>query len=515
MKRLSAVMFVAAVAILIFFQVASGDEASDFRKNMKRLKKELKIARAEYERANDRFNHIRSFIFEMDKKHKDYSSLAKEHNDLQAKMPQLIQAVGIARQNVQQEIVNFLGRNNVDVVKAVQKEFFKGSSAPDVSIELAVVAGLQKVTDGAAIDFMLEELAGSRVALWKKVLCLSLMPRTEDKVRDGLIKSLEDRDLEVAVAAAEALAKRKEKQAVEPLISAYERAAGKNDEGAMRGIRSALREITNEYMLDTPQDFRNWYEGKGKEGFDPRQATARPKGLIGKDGPRSTLYGVITSKNIIFICDVSHSMSASGTVPANPTDGSDSGEKRPETGGDFQPGGKKKEKNLGLGGQGVQPGFTGMRIDILKIELEHVVKNMLPDDAKFNLIAYSDNLLPWKKKLTKAEDRNKQKAVDFVKKMEPKGSTNTHDALELAFTDKSVDTIYFLSDGAPTSGKLIHPDEILFAVRRWNQGRKVIIHTIGLLVGKYQQNENHEPLKKFLQRLASDNGGECRIFENK
>jgi hypothetical protein len=139
---------------------------------------------------------------------------------------------------------------------------------------------------------------------------------------------------------------------------------------------------------------------------------------------------------------------------------------------------------------------------------------MLPDDAKFNLVTYSGIVRPWKKSLSKASKSNRKAALEFVKKMEPLGMTNTYGALETAFTDKSVDTIYFLSDGYPTTGKCVQPEEILAAVRRWNAERNITIHTIGLIVGKYK-NEEHSRLKTFLQNLAGQNGGECRIFEDK
>jgi len=513
MRKLFFFMLVALFVISFFAQTVFGDEMSDFRNNVKKLIKELQIARVVYQKDNSRFNEIRDPLLKMGKEHPDYSRLVKEHNELYEKMPALIQAVSNARQALQNEIINSLANNNKDVVEAVQKTLFKSSKRPDVSAELATVVGLQRITDRDAINFMIEELKTSRTDSWRKVLCQALAVKRDDAVTASLVETLKDRDWEIVVTAAEALSKNRSKSGVEPMISSYERACDKNDEGAMRGLRAALRKMTGEYMLDTARDFRNWWEGKGKDEYS-ENATARPKGIIGKDGPRSTLYGEITSKSVIFICDVSHSMSASGTVPANPTDGSDSGEKRPETGGEFRPDGKKKGEKSGLGKQGVQPGFTGTRIDILKIELEHVVMNMLPEDAKFNLIAYSATLSPWKKSLTKASDKYKKSALNFVKSMEPIGRTNTHDALALAFTDKSVDTIYFLSDGAPTTGKMVHPEEILTAVQRWNQGRKVIIHTIGLLVGKYQNEENHDTFKMFLKRLAEQNGGKCRIFEN-
>jgi hypothetical protein len=200
-------------------------------------------------------------------------------------------------------------------------------------------------------------------------------------------------------------------------------------------------------------------------------------------------------------------------VPAEPAGGTSGQGASPDTGKGVVPGAGDKGK-LKLGKQGVRPGFEGMRIDILKIELAHVVLNMLPDDAKFNLVTYSGLVRPWKKSLAKASKSNRKAALDFVKKMEPLGMTNTYGALETAFTDKSVDTIYFLSDGYPTTGKCVQPEEILAAVRRWNAGRNVTIHTIGLIVGKYK-NEEHGRLKTFLQNLAAQNGGECRIFEDK
>jgi hypothetical protein len=374
---------------------------------------------------------------------------------------------------------------------------------------------LQRVTDGAAVDYMLEELKGSRNKNWRKLLCEALGSRKDGRIVSVLVSLLEDRDWEIVAAAAKALAVNRSRSAVEPMISAYERAEDKNDEGAARGLRQALQEMTGEYMLESARDFRNWWDGKGREEYS-ENATARPKGLIGKGGPRSTLYGEITSKNVIFICDVSHSMSARGRVPDQPLQPGGDASGRPETGGDVAGGpqdGAGKE-GLKLGKQGVKPGFEGTRMDILKIELAHVVITMLPDDAKFNLIAYSGQVYPWKKRLTKASKSSRKAALDFVKKMEPLGRTNTHDALELAFSDSSVDTIYFLSDGAPTTGKYVYPEEILTAVRRWNRGRNVTIHTIGLIVGKYM-NEEHGRLKSFLTKLAAENGGECRIFEDK
>ena len=88
------------------------------------------------------------------------------------------------------------------------------------------------------------------------------------------------------------------------------------------------------------------------------------------------------------------------------------------------------------------------------------------------------------------------------------GKTNTFGALMRALevsgrgaTDRgyevAVDTIFFLSDGRPTTGELIDPDDILREVRGANRLRKVVIHTIA--IGEFQ--------KQFMKTLATENGG--------
>lgn len=58
----------------------------------------------------------------------------------------------------------------------------------------------------------------------------------------------------------------------------------------------------------------------------------------------------------------------------------------------------------------------------------------------------------------------------------PEGASNLHDALDAALRDGNVDTIFALSDGAPTAGKLLDADDILRAVRRLNRFRRIAIH---------------------------------------
>jgi len=60
-----------------------------------------------------------------------------------------------------------------------------------------------------------------------------------------------------------------------------------------------------------------------------------------------------------------------------------------------------------------------------------------------------------------------------------------------------LDTIFFLSDGRPSHGDFVDPDDILREVRLANELRKVVIHTIA--IGEFQ--------KEFMRQLAEESGG--------
>ena len=61
---------------------------------------------------------------------------------------------------------------------------------------------------------------------------------------------------------------------------------------------------------------------------------------------------------------------------------------------------------------------------------------------------------------------------------------------------KGVDTVFLLSDGVPGSGKYVATKDILRAVRRLNQTRRIAIH--GIAIGQDSD---------LLKSLAIENGG--------
>lgn len=167
------------------------------------------------------------------------------------------------------------------------------------------------------------------------------------------------------------------------------------------------------------------------------------------------------------------------------------------------------------------------RIDVIKTELIKTIRGLEPY-VEFNVIAFATDVMPWKKGLVRANPLNKSSAENFVSRLEAiggsskedlaraglvgsanleGGKTNTYAALMAALGveegketrdyETELDTIFFLSDGRPSHGKFIEPEDVLREVRAANELRKVVIHTITL--GEFE--------KDFMERLASENGG--------
>jgi hypothetical protein len=161
------------------------------------------------------------------------------------------------------------------------------------------------------------------------------------------------------------------------------------------------------------------------------------------------------------------------------------------------------------------------RLEYVQRELCAAIDAQLGKKTFFNIISFSDGVTPWRKKLVEASPAERKAAKEFVKKLEPKGETNAFDALETAFSDHTVDTIYFLTDGFPTTcscknQKHANTNEILGEVRKWNATRHVSLHCIAFLAGdgaKFNIVEDKGMSRDFMKRLATENGGTYRVFE--
>lgn len=135
------------------------------------------------------------------------------------------------------------------------------------------------------------------------------------------------------------------------------------------------------------------------------------------------------------------------------------------------------------------------KIDAAKRALQGVIERCDPELA-FNLIWFQNDARSWEEKLLEATEEARRRAQDFVRQMRAGGGTNVHAALELAFRDPRVDTIYLLSDGAPSAGEIRDVQRLADEVRRWNRLRRIKIH--GISIGTDSV---------LLRRLAEESGG--------
>jgi len=122
------------------------------------------------------------------------------------------------------------------------------------------------------------------------------------------------------------------KKAIEPMIETLGRAE-KENKPAARGILIALQNMTGEYTLSSALDFHNWWNSKGKDSYKEEETPLSRSDAKLSGKLETVLYGSITSKRVIFICDVSGSMIARGRVPdTNKDEG-----KQPTTGDGLKP----------------------------------------------------------------------------------------------------------------------------------------------------------------------------------
>jgi hypothetical protein len=180
------------------------------------------------------------------------------------------------------------------------------------------------------------------------------------------------------------------------------------------------------------------------------------------------------------------------------------GERKPAAAEEKKDSGKTEAPAPAKGRRGKSPGKAAVKknltpkIEVAKRELVKVL-DKLPGGVDLNVIRFNTVVEPWKPEITRLDSGTQPEINAFVMGSKPEGLTNLYSALEETFKDQKVDTIYLLSDGAPTLGAYVQPEDILAAVAKLNNLRKVKINTIGF---------NLQPEEvKLMEELADRNYG--------
>ena len=160
-------------------------------------------------------------------------------------------------------------------------------------------------------------------------------------------------------------------------------------------------------------------------------------------------------------------------------------------------------------------GTKTTKAQLIVDEMKKIIMS-LPDGSYFNIIVFSDAVRVWRParngspKLVRLDDETRDDLMgSFLNKIHPRGPTNLYGALDRAigFTGRGLrdkhyalgfDTIYILSDGAPSFGEVIDKAEIRRRVREANRLKRLTIHAITF----GEKNDTD-----FLRKLARENGG--------
>ncbi len=401
--------------------------------------------------------------------------------------------------------------NTLDALQVVLKYFAAAEDLPDADVSLddrfrlftAAARCVAKLTDQEAL------IAVGRLALaekhWAARYLLAAGARANPKL-DTVKLSLDilkaEKDPRVAVEAVRTLGVSRKKEAILPLIDYWEALEKKmgsakptlrpKGKGAMAGYRTpewdrvpvalqdALARLCGRVMSMAAL-YRSFYTAHAAT-IDPTRPVEAPA-----EG-RTVIFGLdLTGKNIAFVLDVSGSMTTTDPLPLD--------------------GGPRPRSVTRKGGVIIDE--SRERIYRAKEELTRVIRD-LPDDKSFNIIAFATDVKPWKENLVPADAARKRQAIEFIEGLRADGITVTDMAIEHAFQDPIVDTIYLITDGAPTHEGSVGPGlpadaprliaEITARVQVLNFRRGVRIFTLGFPGAE----------EGFLKKLSQEHNGKYR-----
>jgi hypothetical protein len=303
---------------------------------------------------------------------------------------------------------------------------------------------------------------------------------------EAAVDSLSARESAVGRAAVHALEALDDPRCVPALVRARRKASGL----LAAEIERTLHRFTGRRFFGPGADAmwagwwrsegRAWLEAVGPERHEPVEPELRSG---------AAFYGIATrSDRIVFVLDRSGSMQH--PIPQiGPVSGA------------------TKDTRV--------PGST--KLEVAKNQLARTIRKLGPG-VRFAVVFYSHEVVLWQKPpgMAPATPANKRRAIDWFMRQQPIGSTQIFEALDAALryakvgggksaTDpRGADTIYLLSDGAPTvagTSTLLRGTALEEAVKAFldaNRAFGCVVHTIGI---------GPEHNRALMQRLARETGG--------
>ncbi|XP_062831442.1 von Willebrand factor A domain-containing protein 3B isoform X2 [Anolis carolinensis] len=138
------------------------------------------------------------------------------------------------------------------------------------------------------------------------------------------------------------------------------------------------------------------------------------------------------------------------------------------------------------------------KLPVVKQKLFQLIEEQVQNKTKFNLVKFDVEAVAWKEKLAEVNEHNLEDALSWIEELQVGGSTNTLQALQVAFCDPDTQAIYLLTDGRPDQP----PNTILAQLKLQ---RNIPVHTISF-------NCDDTGANKFLHEVASETGGRFHYY---
>lgn len=366
----------------------------------------------------------------------------------------------------------------------------------------------------------LAELAEDKQPIVQIAAVDALAERAAPGQHDLFLKLLaEDRTWEVKLAALRGLEKSADEKLIEPLVEGLGKIRG--EQGRLKDPLIAILKKLLDVDLDSddPNAWRAAISAKKSGDKIPAGTTmVQP----------TEFYGLKTrSTRLVFILDRTGSMAAPATEPERTVF-----KLPPEASGDLK---ESKEEKFGREESSkIQRKWEAVkavtRMDVVRKEFINTIYVLSPK-VHFNVVWFEATPSPWRQELVPATWLNKLDCLREADKLVASGGTNAWDAIELGLrmleqpqrpgvisVDKKAhyataiggpDTIYFMTDGKPTIGRIVQPDDLMAEIKKVNRLRKLTLHAI--CVGEAEPGQEQAPDAPdpvFLKKLAESTGGE-------
>lgn len=408
---------------------------------------------------------------------------------------------GIAQDDVLAWVVAAVGETGLEAAVPELRKVLDRSNDPAVRFETLRALGRcgKRAAFAKLIPFLSDQDWRLRMAAVEG-LGFTGEPEAIADVRRLIVRSEEPIVVETAI---EAVARLGTRDAFEPLIEGLKVGRLRARQKARAGLRNLAKTLYG-HEKDYHVDPNAWatYWRKASSGVSPDDPS------FSRAETTSYFRFPVQSDRVLFILDVSGSMEWPDAPRESGIKPSDWKERRIDA--------AHKElfrvlRDLAKQNRGRLP-KAGKKSETTDLPYAPTEEGVEPPTL-FNVATFAGVVTPWQKEAVLANDVNVELAIAWIEKQLPRGGTATYDALEFGISQNNIDTVFFLSDGVPSLGRVEEREAILAEVRRLNRFKRVTVHTVALIIGhspieSARKYEDPDDMADLMRRIAVENQGE-------